>query len=202
MPPEARRSALAPRRVPVRSTACSARRRQQAQSVPERPNQSRPAPVIDAGTRSQRPRAPQRRPGSPPAAMSRAAQAPVDLPWQVSLRSEPARPKVPPVRAPSSQATLLAAAFQLSSSHARRSWRRPPATLRSSSARFGPLEAGESALPRPRDTARHVPADFPQSSAIPGSTVTKSVRGLSIRWPSSVDPQRIDAPRLALAVRD
>jgi len=146
--------------VPVRSTACSARQRQQAQSVPERPNQSRPRPVIDAGTPLPRPRVPQRWPGSPP--MSRAAQAPADLPWQVSLRSEPARPRAPPVRAPSSLATLLAAVFSPSSSHARRSWRGPPATLRSSSARFGPLEAGESALPRPLDTARHVPAPFPQ----------------------------------------
>jgi len=141
--------------------------------------------------RLQRPRAPRRRPRSPPAAMSRAAQAPVDLPWQVSVRSEPARPKVPPVHAPSSPATLLGAAFQSSSSDAPRSWRRPPATLRSSSARFGPLEAGESALPRPLGTARHVPADFPQSSAIPGRPVTESVGGLSIQWLSSVDPQRI-----------
>ena len=52
------------------------------------------------------------------------------------------------------------------------SLRRPPPTLRSSSAHFGPLEAGGSALPWPLDTAMHVPVVSRQSSTIADHAVT------------------------------
>jgi len=179
-----RRSALAPvRSAPVRSAACSARRRQQqVQSGPEYPNQSRRARLIDAGTRRQRRRAPLRREERPLAAMSLAARAPADSRSAVSLVTEPARPKIPQAHAPSSSRAILpVGAFWRAFSYARRSLRRLPATLRWSTARVGPLEAGGSALPRRLDAAMHVPVDFLKSSAIAGPAVTKLVVGLSIR---------------------